>query len=180
MRTISVLAYRVVLPYFSSLCEVALLIRQASRIVSGKRFGAGRRLAALPGSRGALLIGIGAANLVSGSADRLGPGSNLLYRAKRPAAGRFAALGNGHFETALCLLAGWMMWRSELARHSHGAQLLAGIFLMSGLHGLDRPLWRIVRSSCCAWRSTIFWEWPGNRHGGGSPGRCAHSKRRTE
>jgi len=28
-----------------------------------------------------------------------------------------------------------------LARHSHGAQLLAGIFLMSGLHGLDRPLW---------------------------------------
>src|SRR2546429_6168788 len=45
------------------------------------------------------------------------------------------------FETVLCLLAGWMMWRSELARHSHGAQLLAGIFLLSGVHGLDRPLW---------------------------------------
>src|SRR5258708_35706337 len=34
-----------------------------------------------------------------------------------------------------------MMWRSELARHSHGAQLLAGMFVMSGLHGLARPLW---------------------------------------
>src|SRR5204862_6044265 len=37
---------------------------------------------------------------------------------------------------------GWMMWRSDLARRSHGAQLLAGIFLLSGLHGLNRPLWR--------------------------------------
>src|SRR5260370_39059204 len=45
------------------------------------------------------------------------------------------------FETVLCLAAGWMMWRAEMARRSHGAQLLAGIFLLSGLHGLDRPLW---------------------------------------
>jgi two-component system NtrC family sensor kinase len=28
-----------------------------------------------------------------------------------------------------------------MARRGHGAQLLAGIFLLSGLHGLDRPLW---------------------------------------
>jgi len=28
-----------------------------------------------------------------------------------------------------------------MARRSHGAQLLAGIFLLGGLHGLDRPLW---------------------------------------
>ena len=45
------------------------------------------------------------------------------------------------FETVVCLFAGWVLWRSELARRGHGAQLLAGIFLLSGLHGLDRPLW---------------------------------------
>jgi len=30
-------------------------------------------------------------------------------------------LGNRHFETALCLLAGWMMWRSELRATATGA-----------------------------------------------------------
>jgi two-component system NtrC family sensor kinase len=45
------------------------------------------------------------------------------------------------FETLLCLFAGWVLWRSPMARRGHGAQLLAGIFLLSGLHGLDRPLW---------------------------------------
>src|SRR5258708_37116269 len=45
------------------------------------------------------------------------------------------------FETVVCLFAGLVLWRSELARRGHGAQLLAGIFLLSGLHGLDRPLW---------------------------------------
>src|SRR5260370_41494666 len=28
-----------------------------------------------------------------------------------------------------------------MARRSHGAKVLAGIFLLRGLHGLDRPLW---------------------------------------
>jgi len=53
-----------------------------------------------------------------------------------------------HWQTAIldsviCIFAGWLMWRSTMARHSHGAQLLAGVFLVSGLHGLDRPLWPI-------------------------------------
>src|SRR5260370_22182837 len=35
--------------------------------------------------------------LVSDSADRLGPGRHLLYRAERPAAGFFPSLGNRDF-----------------------------------------------------------------------------------
>src|SRR5438445_10223891 len=45
------------------------------------------------------------------------------------------------FETVLYLFGGWVLWRSELARRGHGVQLLAGVLLLSGLHGLDRPLW---------------------------------------
>jgi two-component system NtrC family sensor kinase len=46
-------------------------------------------------------------------------------------------------ESVICLAAGCLVWRSAIARagQSHGAQLLGGIFLLNGLHGLDRPLW---------------------------------------
>ncbi|HET8923365.1 MAG TPA: PAS domain S-box protein [Candidatus Acidoferrum sp.] len=44
-------------------------------------------------------------------------------------------------ESAICLFAGWLLWRSPLARRGHGAKLLAGLFLLNGLHGLDRPFW---------------------------------------
>ena len=46
-------------------------------------------------------------------------------------------------ESVIYLAAGCLVWRSAIARggQSHGAQLLGGIFLLSGLHGLDRPLW---------------------------------------
>jgi PAS domain S-box-containing protein len=44
-------------------------------------------------------------------------------------------------ESALCLWAGWLMWRGRGALKGYGAQLLAGAFLMSGLHGMDRPQW---------------------------------------
>jgi PAS domain S-box-containing protein len=51
------------------------------------------------------------------------------------------------WETAIlasitCLAAGWLLWRLPIARRGHGAQLLAGIFLLTGLHGLDRPVWQ--------------------------------------
>ena len=57
--------------------------------------------------------------------------------------GPFASI---HWETAVlasvtCLAAGWMLWRLPISRRGHGAQLLAGIFLLTGLHGLDRPFW---------------------------------------
>ena len=44
-------------------------------------------------------------------------------------------------ESALCLWTGWLMWRGRSALKGSGAQLLAGAFLMSGLHGMDRPQW---------------------------------------
>jgi len=52
-----------------------------------------------------------------------------------------------HWETAIlasitCLAAGWMLWRLPVARRGHGVQLLAGVFSLTGLHGLDRPFWQ--------------------------------------
>ena len=44
-------------------------------------------------------------------------------------------------EAALCLWAGWLIWRARKTYKGHGAQLLAGAFLVSGLHGMDRPQW---------------------------------------
>jgi PAS domain S-box-containing protein len=44
-------------------------------------------------------------------------------------------------ESVLCLSAGWLIWRAKRLYKGHGAQLLAGAFLMSGLHGMDRPQW---------------------------------------
>lgn len=66
-----------------------------------------------------------------------------IYYAERRGPGLVSSLHweTAIFETLICLLAGWMMWRAEIARRGHGAQLLAGIFLLSGLHGFDRPLW---------------------------------------
>src|SRR5260370_16604398 len=36
-----------------------------------------------------------------------------------------------------------MMWNAKMSRHSYGAQLLAGILLLKGLHGMDYPLWLV-------------------------------------
>ncbi|HXO93207.1 MAG TPA: PAS domain S-box protein, partial [Candidatus Acidoferrum sp.] len=39
------------------------------------------------------------------------------------------------------LAAGWILWTSSRNARGHGARLLAGLFMLAGLHGLDRPLW---------------------------------------
>jgi len=39
------------------------------------------------------------------------------------------------------LAAGWLLWRFSRNARGHGARLLAGLFLLSGLNGLDRPIW---------------------------------------
>jgi len=39
------------------------------------------------------------------------------------------------------LAAGWLLWSSVRNAKGHGARLLAGVFFLIGLHGLDRPLW---------------------------------------
>ena len=39
------------------------------------------------------------------------------------------------------LSAGWFLWSSSRGTKGHGARLLAGLFFLVGLHGIDRPLW---------------------------------------
>lgn len=43
--------------------------------------------------------------------------------------------------SAICLCAGWLLWRASGSRAGHGAKLLAGAFLLLGLNNLDRHLW---------------------------------------
>ncbi len=44
-------------------------------------------------------------------------------------------------ESVVLLWTGWILWRGAAAHKGHGAKLLAGAFLASGLHGIDRPEW---------------------------------------
>jgi len=127
---------------FSSLCEVALLIRQLP----------GLNQASVLAQAAALLLFLVAVVHCSAGSERrrwspvplMGLILVAIYYTERGGPQQVASLHweTAIFETVVCLLAGWMMWRSDLARRSHGAQLLAGIFLLSGLHGLNRPLWR--------------------------------------
>src|SRR5712664_3084958 len=138
---------------FSSLCEVAVLIRHLP----------GLSLAIVLAQAAALLLFLVAVVHSAASSERrmwspvpvIGLILAATYYIERSGPQQVASLHweTAIFETVLCLLAGWMMWRSEMARRSHGAQLLAGIFLLSGLHGLDRPLWLdsqlfLLRAAC--------------------------------
>src|SRR5260370_24007408 len=125
----------------SSLCEVALLVRQLP----------GLHLAIVLAQAAALILFLVAAVHYSAGWEggmgspfpRTGWIMAAIYYVGRRGPQRFASLHwkPAIFEAFLSLLAGWIIWRSEMVRRSHGAQLLAGIFLLSGLHGLDRPLW---------------------------------------
>jgi two-component system NtrC family sensor kinase len=41
----------------------------------------------------------------------------------------------------MAMTAGWVLWRARETREGHGIRLIAGAFLLLGLHYLDRPLW---------------------------------------
>ena len=47
------------------------------------------------------------------------------------------------FVSAISLCIGWFLWRAANNLRGHGAKLLAGIFFLTGLHGMDRPLWSV-------------------------------------
>jgi len=54
--------------------------------------------------------------------------------------------GKIHWETAalesvISLWAGWLLWRARAKHKGHGARLLAGALLVSGLNGIDRFQW---------------------------------------
>lgn len=126
---------------FSAVCEVALLARPLGSL----------NLAYLASQAVALLLFLAVAmNCATGSNRRifsLLPLISLIlgavYYVERGGPQKFASLHweTAVFESVLCLLAGFLILRSPLTRRGHGAQLLAGIFLLMGLHGLDRPHW---------------------------------------
>jgi PAS domain S-box-containing protein len=124
-----------------SLCEVAFLIRPFP----------GMHLALLVGQAAALLLFLLSVMQCSAGSDRriwsvlplIGLVLAGIYYVERNGPQEFASI---HWETtilesAICFVAGWVMLRPAMARRGHGTQLLGGIFLLSGLHGLDRPLW---------------------------------------
>jgi PAS domain S-box-containing protein len=126
---------------FSSLCELALLIRQLP----------GLNLASVLAQFAALVLFLMAAmHAVAPSQQRLwspvpllGLALVIVYYFERSGPRQVSALHweTAIFEAAISFFAGWKLWRSEMARRSHGAQLLGAIFLLNGLHGLNRPLW---------------------------------------
>jgi len=67
-----------------------------------------------------------------------------VYYLEWPGAQQFAPLqwGTVILQGVLCLVAGRVMWRVSVLRRGHGAQLLAGVFFLAGLHGLDQISWR--------------------------------------
>ena len=126
---------------FSALCEVAFLIRQFP----------GLHQTLLAAQAAALLLFlISVMQCATGVERRIWSVLPLIglilagiYYVERGGPQQFASL---HWETAIlesviCLFAGWLMLRPAMARRGHGAQLLAAIFILSGLHGLDRPVW---------------------------------------
>lgn len=126
----------------SSLTEVALLARPLPGVYY---------IIYLASQAAALMLFLVAVvNLVAGSDRRIFSVLPLIslilaavYYVERQGSGQYASL---HWETAIFesliyLFAGFLISRSAIARCGHGAQLLAGVFLLNGLHGLDRPLW---------------------------------------
>ncbi|HME13542.1 MAG TPA: PAS domain S-box protein [Candidatus Acidoferrum sp.] len=88
-------------------------------------------LTARPGRRGWPLISAVAVALAA------------IYYWERGGVASFADVhwGTGVLESTLCLAGGFLTWRWAAKRSGHGMRLLAGLFLLAGLHGLDRPLW---------------------------------------
>ena len=128
---------------FSALSEVAHLVRYVPAV---------RMLEILARVAGLLLFAFSVLQCRAGAARRawpIFPGIGLVmagvYYVEWPGAQHFAALqwSTVAFQGALCLAAGWVMWRVSALRKGHGARLLAGVFFLSGLHGLDQTMWRL-------------------------------------
>jgi len=105
----------VVLLTFSSLCELALLIRQLP----------GLNLASILAQSAALLLFLMAVMRCVAGAERrlwspvsiLGLALAVIYYFERSGARQVSALHweTAIFEAAICLFAGWKLWRSEMA-----------------------------------------------------------------
>jgi PAS domain S-box-containing protein len=66
----------------------------------------------------------------------------VFYSESQPFAG---ALHTKWFTSSVLsvssLTAGWLLWRSTRKAQGHGARLMAGLFFLTGLNSIDRPLW---------------------------------------
>ena len=130
---------------FCAFCEVALLSRNLSALW----------LTVVVGNLAAIfLFAASVVQLTAGPGRRRWPAVPLagvvllgIYYLEYSNA-RF--YGNVRWATALlesgvCLWAGMVLWRSAISRRGHGARLLAGVLLLIGLHGLDRPVGPEIR-----------------------------------
>ncbi len=97
-----------------------------------------------------LLFLVVVVNRVAGSDRRIYSALPLItltltavYYVERNGRDQFASLhwGTSVLESVVCLVAGFLLLRSPSIRRGYGPQLLAGAFLLIGLHGLDRPYW---------------------------------------
>jgi PAS domain S-box-containing protein len=125
----------------ASLCELGLVVRETP----------GLRMGALEAHAAALLVFLGAVMLyTAGAAKRSWPllpivSMTLLgvYYVEHNSAPFFGVVhwGTAVLESVVCLWAGGLLWRAASSKKGHGARLLAGAFLVNGLHGMDRPEW---------------------------------------
>jgi two-component system NtrC family sensor kinase len=109
------------------------------------------RLAALATQVIALLLFLSSAMQLTVGVSRKWPVLPLatavlagVYYVERSASAPY--FGKIHWETAACesvisLWAGWLLWRARAKYKGHGARLLAGALLVSGLNGIDRFQW---------------------------------------
>ena len=127
---------------FSSLCEVAELIRKLPGL---------NLISVLAQAAALVLFLVAVVHCKAGSERRIwsplpliGLILVIIYSIERGGRQQVASLhwGTTIIESLICLAAGWLMWKSEMARRSHGAQLLAAIFLLKGMHGMDYPFWQ--------------------------------------
>jgi PAS domain S-box-containing protein len=125
----------------ASLCEVAMLSRDLPWLWMVVVMG---RVAAL------LLFAAAVVQFTTGTEKRGWPVFPLAavvlfaaYYFERGAAPIYGNVswGTGLLESAVCLWAGMVLWRSPLLQRGHGVRLLEGVFLLIGLHGLDRHQW---------------------------------------
>jgi len=124
---------------FSAVCEVMYLARPL----------AGLNLACLMGQAAAILLFLMAVVArVAGLDRRIYSGLPVItlilavvYYVEHKGSQPFASYhwGITILESVACLVAGFLLLRSLAVRRGNGSQLLAGAFLLIGLHGLDRP-----------------------------------------
>ena len=126
----------------SSIIELALILQD------GPEF----RLAALTTQVIALLLFLSSARqLTAGGGGRNWPLlpvatavlAGLYYVERGTSAPYFAKIQweSAALESAIYLWAGWLLWRAGVKHRGHGARLLAGALLVSGLHSIDRYQW---------------------------------------